>query len=199
MAGGFRGDRHRLPRPLVKTFASGTVPRAVDGVSLTIRSNEFFTLLRPERAAGKDHHACASIAGFRDSGFRLDPACTAESPRRAAALSPAGPIRYSRAMRFFPHLTVAENVRLRASRCAARRFGAPRSRAKVKEMLALVKLDGLDQRKPAQLSGGQQQARRAGAGARQRAARAAARRGRSRRSTSKLRTGMQLEAEAPAG
>ncbi|MEV5509492.1 ABC transporter ATP-binding protein [Streptomyces orinoci] len=49
----------------------------------------------------------------------------------------------------FPHLTVAGNIG----------FGVPRARrrAKVAELLALVGLDGLQDRHPHQLSGGQQQ------------------------------------------
>ncbi len=50
----------------------------------------------------------------------------------------------------FPHMTVAENIA----------FGIPATLdgpARTKELVALLKLDGLERRKPSELSGGQQQ------------------------------------------
>ncbi|HYC14419.1 MAG TPA: ABC transporter ATP-binding protein [Stellaceae bacterium] len=134
---------------LVKTFGSGAV-RALDGVSLTVRSNEFFTLLGPS-GCGKTT-LLRLIAGFetQDSGTILldgKPLDGLPPYRR-----PVNTVFQSYAV--FPHLTVAENVA----------FGLEmqrRSRAaiaeRVAEMLALVKLEGMEARKPAQLSGGQQQ------------------------------------------
>src|SRR5262245_52278010 len=54
----------------------------------------------------------------------------------------------------FPHMTVAQNVAY-----GLRKEGVPslRIRERVAEMLALVKLEGLSERKPDKLSGGQQQ------------------------------------------
>ncbi|USH02858.1 ABC transporter ATP-binding protein [Grimontia kaedaensis] len=52
----------------------------------------------------------------------------------------------------FPHLTVAENVSF-----GLKGWDKLATNARVQEMLALVKLDGLDTRYPHQLSGGQQQ------------------------------------------
>ena len=71
----------------------------------------------------------------------------------------------------FPHLTVEENV---AFGLEMRRQPRAEIAAKVEEMTALVKLAGLEKRKPAQLSAGAA-ARRARAGAGGRTARAAAR------------------------
>ncbi len=54
----------------------------------------------------------------------------------------------------FPHMTVLQNVAF-----GLRQDGTPRAEieSRVREMLALVKLDGYEKRKPHQLSGGQRQ------------------------------------------
>jgi putrescine transport system ATP-binding protein len=54
----------------------------------------------------------------------------------------------------FPHLTVRDNIAF-----GLKRAGMPQSQigTRVAELVALVKLDGLEQRKPDQLSGGQKQ------------------------------------------
>jgi len=54
----------------------------------------------------------------------------------------------------FPHLTVRDNIAF-----GLKRAGMPFSQinTRVAEMVALVKLEGLEQRKPDQLSGGQKQ------------------------------------------
>jgi len=54
----------------------------------------------------------------------------------------------------FPHMTVSENI---AYGLRMRRWPRDRREARVGEMLALVRLEGLGERKPEQLSGGQQQ------------------------------------------
>lgn len=54
----------------------------------------------------------------------------------------------------FPHMTVRENI---AFGLRMRRWPASRQAERVEEMLALVRLQGMGDRKPEQLSGGQQQ------------------------------------------
>lgn len=54
----------------------------------------------------------------------------------------------------FPHLTVGENI---AFPLKVRRKSKAEVDSKVKEMLRLVRLEGFEDRKPAQMSGGQQQ------------------------------------------
>ena len=134
---------------MTKSFAAGTV-RAVDDVSLAIRSNEFFTLLGPS-GCGKTT-MLRLIAGFetQDSGSDVRPRPEA---RRAAALSPAGEHGVSE-LRGVPPSDVAENI---AFGLEMQRRPRTEIAARVKEMMALVKLEGLEKRKPAQLSGGQQQ------------------------------------------
>jgi spermidine/putrescine transport system ATP-binding protein len=136
-------------RDLIKTFGAGAV-RALDGVSLAIRPNEFFTLLGPS-GCGKTT-LLRLIAGFetQDSGTilldgqRLDGLPPYRRPVNTVFQSYA----------VFPHLTVAQNI---AFGLEMRRRTRPEIAARVREMVRLVKLDGLEDRKPAQLSGGQQQ------------------------------------------
>src|SRR5215467_10863062 len=136
-------------RALTKTFEGGTV-RAVDSVSLAIRSNEFFTLLGPS-GCGKTT-LLRLIAGFemQDSGTIAVEGKSLDGlpPYRR----PVNTVFQSYAV--FPHLTVAENV---AFGLDMTRHPRAEIEARVKEMLGLVKLEGLESRKPAQLSGGQQQ------------------------------------------
>jgi spermidine/putrescine transport system ATP-binding protein len=135
-------------RELTKTF--GGAVRALDNVSVTIRANEFFTLLGPSGCgkttllrliAGFETQDAGSIAVY---GQVLDGLPPFRRPVNTVFQSYA----------VFPHLTVEQNVAfgLEMQR-RPRREIAPR----VAEMLTLVKLAGLEKRKPAQLSGGQQQ------------------------------------------
>ena len=134
---------------LVKTFGGADV-RAVDGVSIAIRSNEFFTLLGPS-GCGKTT-MLRMIAGFetQDSGsiFVHGEKLDGLPPYRR----PVNTVFQSYAV--FPHLTVEENI---AFGLEMQRRPRAEVAAKVTEMTALVKLAGLEKRKPAQLSGGQQQ------------------------------------------
>ena len=134
---------------ITKTFGNGAV-RALDGVSLAIRSNEFFTLLGPS-GCGKTT-LLRLIAGFetQDSGTILLDGRPLDGlpPYRR----PVNTVFQSYAV--FPHLTVAQNV---AFGLEMQRRPRAEIETRVKEALALVKLEGLESRKPAQLSGGQQQ------------------------------------------
>jgi spermidine/putrescine transport system ATP-binding protein len=135
-------------RDLVRVFAGAV--RALDGVSLRIEPNEFFTLLGPS-GCGKTT-LLRAIAGLEtlDAGSitlygqKLD----GWPPWRR----PVNTVFQSYAI--FPHLTVAENIAF-----GLEMQNQPRRRIaeRVAEMLALVQLEGLGGRRSAQLSGGQQQ------------------------------------------
>ena len=134
-------------RNAVKRFGAVT---ALAGVSLTIRDNEFFTLLGPS-GCGKTT-LLRLIAGFEEitEGEILlyGEDMGALPPNRR----PINTVFQHYAL--FPHMTVAENVAF-----GMRRLGW--SKAEIEEqtvrILDLVKLGELAARRPAQLSGGQQQ------------------------------------------
>ncbi len=123
---------------------------AVDDISLTIPQGEFFSLLGPS-GCGKTT-TLRMIAGFErpDAGRiaigEADVTATPPHKRRVNTVF--------QSYALFPHLTVGENVGF------GLRFGtlsAGERRARVDEMLELVRLGGFAKRKPHQLSGGQQQ------------------------------------------
>ena len=138
-------------RNAVKAFGQGDhVVRALDDVSIQIRKGEFFTLLGPS-GCGKTT-LLRLIAGFEmpTSGtILLDGADITDLPPNRR---PVNTVFQSYAL--FPHLTVAENVGFGLTM-----QGRPKAevKARVDEMLALVKLEAMAGRKTSQLSGGQQQ------------------------------------------
>lgn len=132
---------------VVKTF--GTF-RAVDGVSLDIKAGEFFALLGPS-GCGKTT-LLRMLAGFEapDEGRIL-----LGGKDIAQALPHERPINMMfQNYALFPHLTVRDNIAFGLKRAGMARADIA---TRVAEMVALVKLNGLEKRKPDQLSGGQRQ------------------------------------------
>jgi putrescine transport system ATP-binding protein len=140
-------------RPLVRFEAVGKQfggVSAVDAVSLDIYPGEFFALLGPS-GCGKTT-LLRMLAGFEtpDAGRVLLDGndLTGVPPHRR----PVNMMFQSYAL--FPHLTVAGNVAF-----GLKQDGLPKDEitARIAEMLALLRLEGLETRKPHQLSGGQRQ------------------------------------------
>ncbi len=132
---------------VAKTF--GTF-RAVDGVSLDIKAGEFFALLGPS-GCGKTT-LLRMLAGFEapDQGRIL-----LGGKDIAQALPHERPINMMfQNYALFPHLSVRDNIAFGLKRAGMARADIA---TRVAEMVALVKLDGLEKRKPDQLSGGQRQ------------------------------------------
>ena len=132
---------------VTKTF--GTF-RAVDGVSLDIKAGEFFALLGPS-GCGKTT-LLRMLAGFEapDEGRIL-----LGGKDIAQALPHERPINMMfQNYALFPHLSVRDNIAFGLKRAGLARADIA---TRVAEMLALVKLEGLEKRKPDQLSGGQRQ------------------------------------------
>lgn len=136
---------------VTKTFGSGgDAVVALDDVSVSIRQNEFFTLLGPS-GCGKTT-LLRLIAGF-------------ELPTKGDILLEGEPIGhlppYQRPVNtvfqsyaLFPHMTVSENIGF-----GLQMLGQPQAEvaAEVERMLALVRMEALAKRRVDQLSGGQQQ------------------------------------------
>ncbi len=123
---------------------------AVDGIDLEVGRGEFFTMLGPS-GSGKTT-TLRMIAGFeRPDEGRIELG-GADVSRRPPFDRPVNTVFQDYAL--FPHMTVQQNVEygLRVKK-------VPRTdrRAKAREALSLVRLDGFGDRKPAQLSGGQRQ------------------------------------------
>lgn len=124
--------------------------KAVDHLNLDIYDSEFFSLLGP---SGSGKTTCLRlIAGF-------------EQPTSGSILlhgqEMAGVPPYERDVNtvfqdyaLFPHMTVGQNV---AYGLMIKRVPRPEINRRVAEMLEMVRLPGLESRKPSQLSGGQRQ------------------------------------------
>ncbi|VIO80325.1 ABC transporter ATP-binding protein [Bradyrhizobium ivorense] len=124
--------------------------RAVDQLSLDIRAGEFFALLGPS-GCGKTT-LLRMLAGFEtpDQGRIL-----LGGNDIAQVLPHERPVNMMfQNYALFPHLSVRDNIAF-----GLRRAGMPRAEiaTRVAEMVALVRLEGMEKRKPDQLSGGQRQ------------------------------------------
>jgi spermidine/putrescine transport system ATP-binding protein len=124
--------------------------KALDGVSLAIRENEFFTLLGPS-GCGKTT-LLRLIAGFEypdDGSILLHGQDIAGLP---PFKRPVNTVFQNYAL--FPHMTVAENIAF-----GLQMLGKSRAEveATVAAMLKLVRMEAMASRKTSQISGGQQQ------------------------------------------
>ena len=124
--------------------------RAVDRLSLDIAAGEFFALLGPS-GCGKTT-LLRMLAGFETpdegrillGGRDIAPVLPHERPVNMMFQNYA----------LFPHLNVRDNIAFGLKRAGMARAAID---TRVAEMVALVKLEGMEKRKPDQLSGGQRQ------------------------------------------
>src|SRR3954465_6963647 len=124
--------------------------RAVDRLSLDIGAGEFFALLGPS-GCGKTT-LLRMLAGFEtpDQGRIL-----INGKDIAQVLPHQRPINMMfQNYALFPHLSVRDNIAFGLKRAGMARADIA---TRVAEMVGLVKLVGLEKRKPDQLSGGQRQ------------------------------------------
>ena len=136
---------------LSKHFGSGQGKVvALDAVSLAIRENEFFTLLGPSGCgkttllrmiAGFDYPSEGQILLYGEDIASLPPY------RR-----PINTVFQSYAL--FPHMSVSQNIGFGLRMLGRRK---PEIAARVAEMLRLVRMEELKDRRMSQISGGQQQ------------------------------------------
>jgi putative spermidine/putrescine transport system ATP-binding protein len=131
------------------TRAYGTL-RAVDDLSLQIQPGEFFAMLGP---SGSGKTTCLRlIAGFErpDAGqVLLDGQDVSSIPPEKRSVNTV-----FQDYALFPHLNVLDNVSYGPK---VRGIAKGQRHEKAREMLALVQLESLSLRLPAQLSGGQRQ------------------------------------------
>ncbi|HHX91731.1 MAG TPA: ATP-binding cassette domain-containing protein, partial [Paracoccus sp.] len=138
-------------RDLSKVFGQGPAAfRALNTINLGIRAGEFFTLLGPS-GCGKTT-LLRVIAGFEQpttGSLRIN---GKEVAGQGPNARPVNTVFQNYAL--FPHMSVAQNIGF-----GLKMLG--RSRAEVEtttaEMLKLVRMEALAARKPAEISGGQQQ------------------------------------------
>jgi len=123
---------------------------AVEHVELEVRRGEFFTMLGP---SGSGKTTCLRmIAGFeRPEGGRVE-----LGGQDVTDLPPAerdvNTVFQDYAL--FPHMSVAENV---GYGMRVKRVAKQQRAERVREALAMVRLEGYGERRPGQLSGGQRQ------------------------------------------
>jgi putative spermidine/putrescine transport system ATP-binding protein len=143
-----------IPMTPAVTFQSVTrhfgQVRAVDGVDLTIAEGSFFAMLGP---SGSGKTTCLRlISGFEKPSqgviriFGEDVSAVPPNRRNVNTVF--------QDYALFPHMNVRDNV---AYGLMVKGVAKSTRHAKAEEMLALVKLTGLGDRRPAQLSGGQRQ------------------------------------------
>jgi spermidine/putrescine transport system ATP-binding protein len=145
-------DRNAIEvRGVRKVFGAGEhAVVALDTVSVSIRENEFFTLLGPSGCgkttllrliAGFDYPSAGEILLYGQDIALLPPF------RR-----PVNTVFQSYAL--FPHMTVAQNIAF-----GLEMLGKPKDevKARVADMLRLVRMEQLSGRRTSEISGGQQQ------------------------------------------
>src|SRR5579862_2678829 len=127
---------------------------AVFGLSLSIASGEFVTLLGPS-GCGKTT-TLRLIAGYLtpDAGRISVAGRVLSSPQAVVPPEARGMGMVFQNYAVWPHKTVFQNV---VFGLRLRKLARGEARQKVEHMLALVNLAGLGSRYPAELSGGQQQ------------------------------------------
>ena len=132
-------------------FGSGaSAVRAVDGVDLVIEAGEFFTLLGP---SGSGKTTCLRMIG----GFTLPTAGRirigeVDVTRTPPYARPVNTVFQDYAL--FPHMSIRDNV---AYPLRVRGVAKAERARRADELLELVQLPGVGDRRPAMLSGGQRQ------------------------------------------
>ena len=134
-------------RDAVKRYGNFT---ALQRISLTIKDNEFFTLLGPS-GCGKTT-LLRMIAGFEDVTEGAIFLYGDEIENLPPHQRPVNTVFQNYAL--FPHMTILDNV---AFGLEMRGKSKSDARKRAGEMLELVQLSQFAARKPSQLSGGQQQ------------------------------------------
>jgi len=139
-------------REVVKKFPTpeGGEVFAVNDVTMQIKNGEFFSMLGPS-GCGKTT-SLRMIAGFEWPSMGEIYIEGEPMRHKPPYLRPVNTVFQSYAL--FPHMSVAENV---AYGLEMEKVPKQQIKRRVGEALEMVKLTGMERRKPKQLSGGQQQ------------------------------------------
>ena len=146
----------RIALTNVRKSYNSRQPNAVNDISLNIESGSFTCILGPS-GCGKSTllRMIAGLEGVSDGEITIGKRVV-DSPAKGRFVSPekrqVGLVFQSYAL--WPHMTVVENI---AFGLKAQKMTAARRRARVAEMLATLRIEGLEDRYPSELSGGQQQ------------------------------------------
>jgi putative spermidine/putrescine transport system ATP-binding protein len=124
--------------------------QAVAGVDLTVQAGEFFTLLGPS-GSGKTT-LLRLIAGFESPDAGKIELAGRDVTSVPPHLRQTNTVFQDYAL--FPHMTVADNI---GYGLRVKGIAKAERRERVERALTMVRLSGLDKRKPNQLSGGQRQ------------------------------------------
>jgi len=131
-----------------KTFPGGV--KAVDGINLTIKDGEFMVLVGPS-GCGKST-LLRLVAGLEEASQGTvaigDTDVTTFAPRRRDIAM------VFQSYALYPHMSVRQNI---AYGLKVRRTPKDEAKRRVEEVAAMLGLEGLLGRRPAQLSGGQRQ------------------------------------------
>ena len=150
------GDDHKNPNgtahvafeDVAKSYDGRNM--VISGLNLDVGRGEFLTMLGP---SGSGKTTCLMmLAGFETltSGtIRIGGESVHDLPPRRRGI---GMVFQNYAL--FPHMTVGRNL---AFPLEVRGMDKDQQRERVERVLRLVRLDGMEDRRPAQLSGGQQQ------------------------------------------
>ncbi len=142
-----------IVKNLVKKFGNVV---AVDNVSFEVKHGEFLTLLGPSGCGKTTTLRCIAGLEIPDDGEIYIGSKLVSAPRKGVFVPPEkrniGMVFQNYAV--WPHMTVFDNI---AYPLKIRGVPKDEIRRRVKRVLELVHLEGLENRYPHQLSGGQQQ------------------------------------------
>ncbi len=143
---------------ICKTFTDGAgkTVSAVDGVDLLIPVGQFWVLLGPSGCGKTTLLRCLAGLERPDSGSVFMAGMRVFDASRSFAQQQVGMVFQNYAL--WPHMTIAQNVGFPLTNVPRQsRLSKAGIRRRVQELLELVALGGLGDRKINQLSGGQQQ------------------------------------------